>query len=238
MEKGLQRLPKKVYWPGTESWHDFFPPTHLSLQEPNGLLALGGDLSAETLVNAYSKGIFPWFSDGQPILWWSPNPRTILYPKRLHISKRLARYVRKKNFSITVDTACAQVIESCSAPRKDQSGTWITRQMYQAYLNLHSLGYVHSIECWNGELLVGGLYGVALGRVFFAESMFHRANNASQIALVKLSEALTLWDYFVLDCQFLTPHLRRMGAEQISRNEFNTLITNLTDESPSKEAWT
>ena len=174
----FQKLSEKVYWPATGNWQDFFPASNLSLEEPNGLLAIGGNLSPETLVAAYSRGIFPWFSVGQPIMWWSPNPRTILYPESLYISKRLARYIRKKIFTVTFDTACNRVIEGCRQLRKGQDGTWITKQMYQAYSNLHSLGYVHSVECWDGKLLVGGLYGVALGRVFFAESMFHRANNA------------------------------------------------------------
>ena len=161
---------------------DPFPPVEEALDEPNGLLAAGGDLSPERLIDAYTRGIFPWFNDEDPVLWWSPDPRMVLFPRELHVSRSLRRVIRSGQFAVTLDRAFTDVVEGCAAPRANQDGTWITDDMALAYSRLAELGYAHSVEVWEGEALVGGLYGVAVGRVFYGESMFSRTNNASKVA--------------------------------------------------------
>ncbi len=191
------------------------------LAEENGLLAVGGDLSPARLIAAYRLGIFPWFSDGDPILWWSPSPRFVIYPEKFRIQKRLGRYMKKPLYRVTMDEAFDQVIESCATIRKEQGEeTWITAEMKKAYQLLHKLGYAHSIECWQGEILAGGLYGVALDRVFFGESMFTRLSNASKIALASLVIYLKRRQFRLIDCQMMTEHLLRYGACEISGREF------------------
>lgn len=197
-----------------------FPDVSLALTDPDGLLAIGGDLSVERLVAAYRSGIFPWYSDDQPILWWSPNPRSVLLIDNLHIPKSLKKTIRKKQFSITMDHAFKRVIDACSQPRKDHAGTWITEEMQQAYVRLHQAGYAHSVECWHQDELVGGLYGIALGKVFFGESMFSRMTDASKVAFVRLVQQLQLWGFVMVDCQIQSEHLDRFGASSISRNSF------------------
>ena len=197
-----------------------FPASKEALEYPQGLLAAGGDLSPARLVNAYRHGIFPWYSEGEPILWWSPAPRCVLYPERVHISRRLRRHYNQADFTLTADRAFARVIKACSETRRDGGGTWLTSEMLDAYIELHTIGVTHSVEVWLGEELVGGVYGLALGRVFFGESMFSKVSDASKIALVALCRQLVEWDFTLLDCQVSNPHLLSMGAEEVSRVVF------------------
>lgn len=196
-----------------------FPPPDLSRED--GLLAVGGDLSLERLVMAYSLGIFPWYSEGQPILWWSPDPRLILNPSQLHVPKRLDRTISKRPFRITYDAAFERVIRNCAAvPRPDQDGTWITEAMRTAYLDLHAAGRAHSIEAWEGDTLVGGVYGIAIGQCFFGESMFAHRADASKVAFVHLVRDLAAHGFTLIDCQVTTDHLLRFGAHEIPRAVF------------------
>jgi len=196
-----------------------FPPSHLA--EPNGLLAVGGDLTPERLLLAYRQGIFPWYSDDTPILWWSPNPRLVLFPAELKISQSLQRVVRKNLFQVTFNRAFREVIRSCGeVRRKEGEGTWITREMIDAYCLLHRLGFAHSVESWHQGELVGGLYGVAIGRVFFGESMFTRKTDASKVALVHLVRVLQRNAFEIIDCQVSTNHLKSLGAREIPREHF------------------
>ena len=196
-----------------------FPPPHLAIKE--GLLAVGGDLSAERILLAYRQGIFPWYSPGEPILWWSPDPRLVLYPDELRASKSLRKLIKRKTFRITFDTDFDAVIRGCAeAKRAYGEGTWITDEMKDAYRQLHRRGFAHSVEAWQDERLAGGLYGVALGRAFFGESMFSRVSNASKVALVTLVENLRRLDFKLIDCQVRTDHLIRFGAREIPRKLF------------------
>lgn len=196
----------------------FPPPDHA---EPDGLLAVGGDLSAERLLLAYRLGIFPWYSDGQPILWWSPDPRVILEPDEFHISRRLGQTLKKRIFKVTFDSSFAEVIRACAAsPRKGQNGTWITTEMMEAYIRLHQMGFAHSAESWLDGELVGGIYGISLGRCFFGESMFFSQTNASKVALATLVQQLITWDFHMIDAQVTTEHLIRLGAKEIPRHIF------------------
>lgn len=201
-----------------------FPDVHRALRHPNGLLAVGGDLSPERLLSAYRRGIFPWFSEGDPILWWSPDPRTILVPEQIRISRSLRKRLRRRLLGVTLDRAFGPVIRACSAPRGADGGTWILPRMVRAYETLHRLGWAHSVEVWQEERLVGGLYGVALGRVFFGESMFSRADDASKVALVHLCERLGAWGFGLIDCQMRTDHLISLGAQEIPRRLFVSLL--------------
>ena len=212
------------FWLEPDSDPAKFPDPAYALEEPNGLLAAGGDLSPARLLNAYRQGIFPWYSDGQPILWWSPNPRAVLYPDQLRISRSLHKRLHKRPFLVTLDTAFSAVIEACSEPRSGTDGTWITEEMKQAYLELHRIGFAHSIECWEEDELVGGLYGVSMGKVFFGESMFSRRTDASKIGFAHLVEQLKKWDFGLIDCQIQSAHLTSLGAEDISRDEFLELL--------------
>lgn len=207
----------------------YFPP--LEEASPEGLLAIGGDLSPERLLEAYRRGIFPWYEEGQPILWWSPDPRTVLFPSKLHLSYSLKRKLRHKIFMVTLDQCFREVMEHCAGPRTQypNGGTWITAEILTAYSRLHELGYAHSIETWQKGKLVGGLYGVALGGVFFAESMFTCVSDASKVALVTLVHQLRAWDFSLLDCQQSSPHVLAFGAEAIPRHDFlNHVTTALT----------
>ncbi|CAM3826251.1 leucyl/phenylalanyl-tRNA--protein transferase [Sphingobacterium prati] len=203
---------------------------HPSYAEEDGLLAIGGDLSADRLLLAYSNGIFPWFSDDTPILWYAPNPRFVLYPSKIKVSKSMAACIRKNTFSISVDRDFDAVIKSCSAiNRKDQQGTWITKDMIKAYTTLYTMGYAHAVEVWQGELLVGGLYGVLINGVFCGESMFSRVPNASKAALIYLAQEIELR---LIDCQFHTPHLESMGGEYLSFSDYLAILTNPRYEQP------
>ncbi len=200
--------------------NDDFPDVELANSEPNGLLATGGDLSVERLLSAYQQGIFPWYSEGEPILWWSPDPRSVLYPHRLKVSRSLRKEIKKQPLQITFDQAFDQVITLCAAPRRQDPNTWITNEMKQAYLRLYDAGYAHSVEAWKEDTLVGGLYGVAIGKVFFGESMFTRVPNASKIAFVYLVRQLQQWGYHFIDCQIKSQHLDSLGATDIPRRQF------------------
>ncbi len=197
-----------------------FPDIDRALTDPPGLLAAGGDLGPERLLRAYSLGIFPWYGEGDPVLWWSPDPRMVLFPDELHISRSLAKLLARQPFRITLNQAFADVLLACAASRRDGAGTWITPAMRQAYARLHDLGYAHSVEVWNGDQLVGGIYGVAMGKVFFGESMFSRAANASKVALVHLVKQLESWGYELIDCQVASRHLASLGAREIPRHLF------------------
>lgn len=199
-----------------------FPPLHYALEEPNGLLAVGGDLTPQRLLSAYRQGIFPWYSEGDPILWWSPNPRAVLFREELHIPRSLKKKIRQRPYEVTLNHDFIGVVKGCAAPRKEAepSGTWITAEMQQGYLELHRLGYAHSVECWEGSTLVGGLYGVAIGGLFCAESMFHRSSDASKIALVTLLTQLMGEQIRLMDIQMISPHLQRLGAREISRERY------------------
>ena len=196
-----------------------FPPPDYA--DPSGLLAVGGDLSKERLLEAYRLGIFPWYSDDQPLLWWSPDPRLVLDLKDFTISRSLRKTLKKAIFQVTFDHAFEQVIQACAVvPRTAQNGTWITEEMQEAYINLHGLGYAHSVESWLGGELVGGLYGVSLGKAFFGESMFHLKTDASKVALATLVEKLKSWDFHFIDSQMTTEHMIRLGAKELPRRIF------------------
>ncbi|OIQ99277.1 leucyl/phenylalanyl-tRNA--protein transferase [mine drainage metagenome] len=197
-----------------------FPPVSAALAEPNGLLAAGGDLSPERLLAAYRQGIFPWYAEGEPILWWSPEPRLVLVPSEFAISRSLAKTLRNRRYEVRVDSAFAQVVSACAAPRPGANGTWISAEMQAAYLHLHQLGYAHSIETWVDGRLAGGLYGVAIGGVFYGESMFAAVTDTSKIALAHLCRHLARHDFDLLDCQMHTPHLASLGAREMPRREF------------------
>jgi leucyl/phenylalanyl-tRNA--protein transferase len=214
-----------------------FPPLYLALREPDGLLAVGGCLSTERLLNAYQRGIFPWYNPDEPILWWSPDPRLVLFPDKLIVSRSLRKTMRKNIFSVTFDKAFEQVITACAEPRKDSEGTWITTDINQAYIDLHHQGYAHSVEVWCDDELVGGLYGVALGQVFFGESMFHTKTDASKVAFVSLVEQLKIWGYQLIDCQVHTRHLESLGAEEINRRAFVKLLKQYCTLPVSPVAW-
>ena len=202
-----------------------FPPVDVAT--PEGLLAVGGDLRPERLLEAYRHGIFPWYSDDQPILWWSPDPRTVLFPDKLHISRSLKRSLRPGLFSVTLDQCFRDVMQQCAGPRPQypEGGTWITAEMLDAYTRLHEQGYAHSVETWQGGELVGGLYGVAVGGAFFAESMFTRIPDASKVALVSLVRQLQAWGFHLMDCQQSSPHVLAFGAENILRHKFLDHLT-------------
>jgi leucyl/phenylalanyl-tRNA--protein transferase len=196
-----------------------FPPPDYA--DPSGLLAVGGDLSKERLLEAYRLGIFPWYSDDQPILWWSPDPRLVLDLKDFKISRSLSKTLKKEVFQVTFDHAFEEVIQACAVvPRAAQNGTWITEEMQEAYINLHGLGYAHSVESWFGGKLAGGLYGVSLGKAFFGESMFHLKTDASKVALATLVEKLKSWDFHFIDSQMTTEHMVRLGAKELPRRIF------------------
>lgn len=200
-----------------------FPPPELA--EKDGLLGVGGDLSEERLFLAYSSGIFPWYSDGPPILWWSPDPRLVLIPGELKVSRSLSQVIKKNIFTVTIDAAFEAVIRNCAGIcRQGQQGTWITEEMIEAYIRLHRLGHAHSVESWQDGKLAGGLYGIALGRAFFGESMFAKKSNASKVAFVMLVERLIKLNYSFIDCQMTTEHLKSFGAREISRKNFLRML--------------
>jgi len=201
-----------------------FPPITRALDDPNGLLAAGGDLSPERLIAAYRQGIFPWYSQGEPILWWSPDPRCALPPEQIHISRSLRKSIRNTEFEITFDNAFSRVIQACAAPRSYSDETWISTPMQTAYTELHRRGYAHSVELWQNGELTGGLYGIAMGRLFFGESMFSRTTNASKIAFVFFARQLEKWGYALIDCQIENDHLVSLGASSIPRDEFKRYL--------------
>jgi len=216
--------------------HISFPPADLA--EKNGLLAIGGDLCPQRLIAAYSRGIFPWYSEGDPLLWWFTNPRLVLFPDEFKIPGRLQRYARNTKVTTTRDCAFPQVIQECASIRtKAGDGTWITKEMQAAYTELHHMGFAHSVECWQENRLVGGLYGIALGRVFFGESMFSRIKSASQFAMIDLLKFLKSKNFQMVDCQMTTDHLLRFGAREISGQEFQIHLKKYIEDTPTHENW-
>jgi len=213
-----------IVWLDDEEDPAWFPPVERALGEPDGLLAAGGSLTPARLLAAYEQGIFPWYSDGQPVLWWSPDPRAVLFPDELHVSRTLRKVLRSDRFVTRLDTAFASVIAGCAAPRTTAPGTWLTPEMVQAYERLHALGLAHSVETWQGERLAGGLYGVCLGRVFFGESMFSVETDASKVALVRLIAEARARGIAVIDCQVPNAHLQSLGSRSIPRKEFLALL--------------
>lgn len=201
-----------------------FPDPSQALDDPNGLLAIGGDLRPERIVMAYQKGIFPWFNPEDPILWWSPSPRTVFFPDELHVSRSLQKMIRQKIYRVTFDTNFLAVITACSQPRAYADGTWISQEIIAAYNELHKQGYAHSVEVWRDDELVGGLYGMALGKVFFGESMFSRASNASKVGFITLVEWLKTKGFAMIDAQVANSHLFSLGAVEIPRAEFQQIL--------------
>lgn len=225
----------------TISWLDSanceFPATDNALDEPNGLLAVGGDLSPERLIAAYRQGIFPWFEASQPILWWSPSPRAVLFPDSIYLSKSLKKRLRRRDYMVTCDQQFRQVMQHCAdTPRTGQDGTWITDEMLQAYGELFDRGIAHSIETWQDDQLVGGLYGIAIGKVFYGESMFSVSTDASKVAFAHLAKQLENWGFAVIDCQVSNSHLSSLGAEEISREVFCKLLSDNIDKQ-SDDNW-
>lgn len=214
-----------------------FPPVSHALRSPNGLLCAGADLSPGRLLDAYAHGIFPWYSDGDPILWWSPDPRMVLFPDELKVSRSLRRTIARGTYETRYDTAFREVMAQCAAPRDGQAGTWIQPEMIDAYARLHALGHAHSVESWRDGALAGGLYGIAIGRVFFGESMFSRAPDASKVALVRLVERLRGMDVRVIDCQQATRHLASLGAREITRRDFLRLLAESIQYAPTGRRW-
>lgn len=220
------RLPEEIIFPDSQ------------LAEPDGLLAVGGDLVPARILAAYQRGIFPWYSEGEPILWWSPAPRLVLFPENFHLPKRLARTIRKNIFDVRADTAFAQVIAACASIRQAAGeGTWITEEMRNAYISLHELGFAHSLESWHEGELVGGLYGVCLDRVFFGESMFSSRNDASKVALAALIHNAEHLNIRAVDCQMTTAHLLRFGSREISREEFDELLEQFIQRIMPQKPW-
>ena len=216
---------------------DAFPPVEKALKDPNGLLCAGGDLSSERLLEAYRGGIFPWYSGEEPILWWSPDPRMVLFCDELKVSRSLEKSIRNKNYEVTVDACFKEVISCCSKPRKGEAGTWLGPQMQAAYVALHRLGHAHSLETWQGERLVGGLYGIAIGRMFYGESMFSRATDASKVALVALVGELRARGFPLVDCQQRTPLLASLGAREIPRRQFLRRVAALVNYPEPMGKW-
>ena len=216
---------------------DPFPPVDVALDEPNGLLAAGGGLSVARLLDAYARGIFPWFSEGDPVLWWCPDPRMVLATDSVHVSRSLRRRLRRDDYTITLDHAFGDVLRECAAPRREESGTWLVPSMRRAYQRMHEAGAAHSVETWIDGELSGGLYGVALGRMFFGESMFTRRTDASKLAIVVLAAQLARWKFPMIDCQMRTDHLASLGAVERPRREFVRAVSDLVHLPPIPAPW-
>jgi leucyl/phenylalanyl-tRNA--protein transferase len=227
----------RVTWLSPDDSPQSFPPVALALAEPDGLLAAGGDLGNERLLYAYRNGIFPWYEDGQPILWWSPNPRCVFFPGDFHVSRRLRRDLKRSTAEIRINTAFAEVIRECAGPRRSEQGTWITPAMLQAYEDLHQLGWAHSIEVWQSGELTGGLYGLAVGKAFFGESMFSLRSNASKLALLYVANRLSDGEFDLLDCQVESAHLMSLGASIIPRNGFIRRLDSACGSGQPYENW-
>ena len=217
--------------------NDSFPPCSTALRQPNGLLAAGGDLSPARLIMAYSHGVFPWFNDGEPILWWSPSPRMVLFPSELKISRSLKKTLRNRVYEVRLNSAFTSVMQACAQVRKGQNGTWISPSLITAYTRLHHMGIAHSAETWVDGTLVGGLYGIALGRMFYGESMFSTQTDASKIAFVHLVRQLQRWGFGLIDCQMKTAHLSSFGAREIPRADFLRRVSKLIQYSPIEVTW-
>lgn len=230
------KRPQKPFW--LDPYPVLFPPTSLALTNPDGLLAVGGDLTPEWLLNAYHNGIFPWFNDDDPILWWSPNPRSVLFIDNLIVRRSLVKIIRKQTFQITLDTAFAKVMENCSKiTRAGQNGTWIMPDMIKAYTELHEKGHAHSVEVWQNNELVGGLYGVSLGKMFYGESMFAKVPDASKVGFVALCQQLKAWGFAMIDSQVETPHLKSLGTQLITRELFESILHRDTQKQFPVQKW-
>lgn len=212
--------PIRLHWLDPRNPQQPFPPVHLAMRDPNGLLAIGGDLSQTRLLRAYAQGIFPWYNPDEPILWWCPDPRAALPPAGLKVSRSLRKAVQRADYAVTLDRAFDQVVEACGGARAKSRGTWLGADMKRAYRELQQAGYCHSVEVWRQGALVGGLYGVAIGRMFYGESMFSRADDGSKIALYWLCRQLEIWNFELIDCQIGSPHLLGLGALEMPRDEF------------------
>lgn len=226
-----------ITWLSERDSPEAFPPTDQALREPDGLLAAGGDLSPVRLLAAYRRGIFPWYSRGQPILWWCPDPRAVLVPSELKVSRSLAKSIRNKGFETTLDAAFREVIKSCASETLRPGGTWLSPEMRTAYCRLHKLGFAHSVETWLDGRLVGGLYGVALGAVFFGESMFSIERDASKVALHRLCNELVRRNFHLIDCQMATPHLMSLGAKLVPRAHFIALLSEYIGPATADNRW-
>ncbi|MDM8564758.1 leucyl/phenylalanyl-tRNA--protein transferase [Candidatus Halobeggiatoa sp. HSG11] len=227
----------KPYWIPHNAKADDFPPLEQALEHPDGLIAIGGDLTCNRIITAYRLGIFPWYSDNEPILWWSPNQRMVLFPEQLKVSKSLRKTIRKNKFTLTLDQSFRKVIVACAGLRRYQHGTWITNDIQEAYCQLHNKGFAHSVEAWYEGDLVGGLYGIALGKVFFGESMFTKVNDASKVAFTCFVWQLQEWGYELIDCQVASEHLRNFGAKEIPRPKYRKLLDELCEQTGLIGKW-
>lgn len=227
----------RVVWLSPDDPKDAFPPVDSALREPDGLLAAGGDLTPERLLHAYRRGIFPWYEQGQPLLWWSPDPRCVLQPGQFHLSRRLRRELRRSSIEIAFNLSFGQIIRACAAPRRSQQGTWITPDIVAAFEQLHHDGWAHSIEIWRDGSLIGGLYGLAIGRTFFAESMYSAAANASKVALLMLAVMMESDDFGLVDCQVCSSHLLSLGATLMPRSDFVAMLDTLCEPAARFENW-
>lgn len=227
----------RVVWLTPDDPPNAFPELQCALNEPDGLLAAGGDLSASRLLYAYRHGIFPWYDDGQPILWWSPDPRCVMQPKGYHLSRRLSRKLRNSTATLTCNNSFEEVVRACAGPRRSEQDTWITSAMADAYTSLHFDGWAHSIEVWQEKELIGGIYGLAMGKVFFGESMFSYRSDASKIALLGLTKILSEHDFALLDCQVVSSHLLTIGATTMSRRDFQQILEFACDPAIRFEKW-
>jgi leucyl/phenylalanyl-tRNA---protein transferase len=228
-----QASDNQLFWVADNVIANDFPKVSSALRDPDGLLAIGGDLSADRLLKAYRRGIFPWYSEGQPILWWSPDPRCVLEPENIKISRSLCKTLKKGIYQTSFNRAFEKVIRACAEPRDNTPGTWITAEMLQAYIELHEAGHAVSVECWHGAELVGGLYGVAIGKVFFGESMFSCRTDASKVALVYLAETVYALGFRLIDCQVYSKHLQSLGAVPMQRELFISILNNYCNSAAS-----
>ncbi|MFT5426182.1 MAG: leucyl/phenylalanyl-tRNA--protein transferase [Gammaproteobacteria bacterium] len=226
----------KLYWVAENTISEEFPDVSLALTEPDGLLAIGGDLNPNRLLDAYRKGIFPWYSETQPIMWWSPDPRCVLFPDELIISRSLKKSLRKHDYKVTFNQTFSEVVKSCAEPRLNSPGTWITQAIIKNYQSLHESGHAHSVEYWHQGELVGGLYGIAMGQIFFGESMFSRRTDASKICFAHLVDLLKTYDFALIDCQVYSEHLASLGARVIPREEFSNTLDQFCD-SINVQTW-
>lgn len=229
--------PIRLHWLDPRDPHQPFPPVHLAMRDPNGLLAIGGDLSSTRLVRAYRRGIFPWYNPDEPVLWWCPDPRTVLEPGEFHVSHSLRKAIQRRDYALSFDRAFDAVLEACSGERARSHGTWLGEDMRRAYGELFERGHSHSVEIWREGQLIGGLYGVALGRVFFGESMFSRASDASKLALYWLCQQLRRWNFEMIDCQVSSPHLFSLGAHEVAREPFLKRIAAAVDTPAANSHW-
>ncbi len=229
--------PNRIVWLNDSDPPSAFPDVASAMREPDGLLAAGGDLSAPRLLYAYTHGIFPWYDEGQPILWWSPDPRCVLKPDQLHVSRRLARSIRQSSLTLTFNQSFEDIVLACAGPRRQQRGTWITDEMIHAYKRLHEDGWAHSVEVMDGDRVVGGIYGLAIGRVFFGESMFSHVSNASKMAMLGLCRILSEHGFELIDCQVTSGHLVTLGAETIPREDFVAILKSACPGRERFAAW-